>query len=101
MRFRINPDGGLRELYLNPKRAKLARRLDVGVADAFIRRVKLIKSAVDERDLHALRSAKFEKLQRNDEDHSIRLNDQWRLIVMWRDDAQGRYLWIDRIEDYH
>jgi proteic killer suppression protein len=101
MRFKINRDGGLRELYRRGESADLWRRLERAVAKAFVARIKFIKAATDERDLRAMRSLNYEKLERNDTDHSLRLNDQWRLIVIWQEDDNGRYLWIDRIEDYH
>jgi toxin HigB-1 len=51
--------------------------------------------------LYQFRGLHFERLERNAEEHSIRLNDQWRLIVRFREDDGGRYMWIDKIEDYH
>lgn len=44
--------------------------------------MNLIRQAVDERDLYALKSLHFEKLKgARNEERSIRLNDQWRLVL--------------------
>ena len=101
MRFSINPDDGLDDLYTRGSSSKLGKKLDVAIVKAFARRMAVIAAVPDERELYAYASFHFEKLERNDVDHSIRLNGQWRLIVALREDEQGRYIWIDKIEDYH
>lgn len=55
-----------------------AERYPSEVVSAFFRRVDLIRGAVDERDLRAMKSAHFEKLE-GTERYSMRLNRQWRL----------------------
>jgi plasmid maintenance system killer protein len=101
MRFRINPDDGLRDLYTQGRASKIGKKLDLAIVKAFASRMTVIRRITDERELYRFASFHFEQLERNDEDHSIRLNDKWRLIVALREDKQGRYIWIDKIEDYH
>ena len=61
-----------------------------------------IAAATDERDLRALKSRRLEKLAGNREgQYSMRLNDQWRLILETEEDEQGKYLLIVEITDYH
>ena len=68
----------------------------------FRRRLQTIRGAPDERDLYALKSLHFEKLrgQRNHQ-HSIRLNDQWRLILEFKGEAPKKTVVIIAVEDYH
>lgn len=68
----------------------------------FRRKVAVVVAALDERDLLAMRSLRFEKLVRSRTgQHSIRLNDQWRLILRFRTDADGRVAVILEVVDYH
>lgn len=72
------------------------------IVKAFRKRMQLIRSAADERDLYAMKSLHFEKLQ-GDRSHqrSLRLNDQWRLIVELRKSDHKTVVVIKGIEDYH
>jgi len=75
-----------------------------GVVDDFFEVMAIIDAAVDERDLYAQKGLRFEKLKGKREkqgQRSLRLNDQWRLIVTVDEDEQGNYLTIIDIEDYH
>jgi len=68
----------------------------------FRRRLQTIRSAPDERDLYALKSLHFEKLKGpRSHQHSIRLNDQWRLILEFKGKAPNKTVVIMAIEDYH
>jgi len=72
------------------------------VVKAFRRRMQYIRAAADERDLRAMKSMRFEKLKgARSHQHSIRLNDQWRLIFELEESGQSRTLVIVDIEDYH
>ena len=65
-------------------------------------RMQLIAAAKDERDLHAWKSLRFEKLRgKRAHQRSIRLNDQYRLIVEFVREADGNMIVIVGIEDYH
>lgn len=64
--------------------------------------LQAIRAAADERDLFALRGLRFEKLKgKRQHQHSMRLNDQWRLIVEIRGQGANKKIGIVGIEDYH
>lgn len=77
-------------------------RFDKAIARAFRKVMNLIERAVDERDLRAFRSLNFEKLK-GDRSHqwSLRLNDQWRLIVEIEAAEPKNVIVVIGIEDYH
>ena len=73
-----------------------------GVVRAFRMRVQYIANAQDERDLYAWKSLRYKKLRGNrSHQHSMRLNDQWRLILEIRKDDDGSIVVLISIEDYH
>lgn len=81
---------------------KGAHKYSPGIVDAFVDVMSVISAAVDERDLRKLKGLRYEKLRGDRKgQHSIRLNDQFRLIVERGEDDQGKYLLIIGIEDYH
>jgi proteic killer suppression protein len=68
----------------------------------FRSRVHFIRQAQDERDLYAMKSFRFEKLKGGrSHQHSIRLNDQWRVVLEFEGDAPNKVAVIIDIEDYH
>lgn len=72
------------------------------IVKAFRKRIQQIRSAPDERDFYNLKSLRFEKLKGNRKhQHSIRLNDQWRIILEFGGDSPNRIVTIIGIEDYH
>ncbi len=97
MRFEFSNDR-LAALYTEERDA---RRYPAGVVDAFFV-MDVIRAARSEQDLRALKSLRFEKLSgKRRHQHSLRLNDQYRLVVEIEEDAEGRYLLIVSLEDYH
>ena len=59
-----------------------AHKYPEGLVDAFLRRVRTIERAKDERDLRALKSLHFEKLKSDRAgSYSMRLKGRWRLIL--------------------
>ena len=76
--------------------------LPVDVVSTFRRRLQFIRSAVDERAFYAMKSLHFEKLK-GDRSHqrSMRLNDQWRLVLTFEGEAPDKMVVIVSIEDYH
>jgi proteic killer suppression protein len=73
-----------------------------GVYKAFRRRMQLIRASKDERDFYALKSLRFEKLKgQRSHQYSMRLNDQWRLILEIEGEAPNKRLLVVGIEDYH
>lgn len=76
--------------------------LPPGVVGAYRRRMQLIRSALDERDLRAMKSLHFEKLKgKRQHQHSLRLNARLRLVVEIEEDSRDKRVRIVSIEDYH
>lgn len=72
------------------------------VVTAFRKRIQALRAAKDERDLYAMKSFRFEKLKgARAHQHSIRLNDQWRLILEFSGTAPNKAVIAMKIEDYH
>lgn len=75
---------------------------DLAVVKAFRKRVQFIRAAMDERAFYAMKSLHFEKLSGDREgQYSMRLNDQWRLIMQFREVNGGKHVVIMSITDYH
>jgi proteic killer suppression protein len=79
---------------------------DGGYAEAIVkayrRRIRFIKQASDERDLYSMNSLNFERLKgKRDHQYSVRLNDQWRLILEFSGKAPNKVVLAGGIEDYH
>ena len=73
-----------------------------GIVKAFRKRMQQIRAAVDERDFYKQRSLRFEKLRGSRaHQHSMRLNDQWRLIVELQGRGRDKVVVVVGIEDYH
>src|SRR5438477_11668698 len=61
-----------------------------------------IRSADDERDLYMLKSLHYEKLKgKRSHQRSLRLNDQFRLIIELEPEEAGNLVVVMAIEDYH
>ncbi len=72
------------------------------VVKSFRKKIQIIKSAIDERDLYAMRSLNFKELKGSRKgDFSIRLNRQWRLIISIVKGENNNTILIVSIEDYH
>jgi toxin HigB-1 len=75
---------------------------DPDVVKAFRRRIQAIRAASDERDLSAVRGNNFERLKGSrSHQYSMRLNDQWRLILEIKKSAPKNIVVVIDIEDYH
>ncbi len=89
----------LRRLAFDPAEAG---GFDVAVVKAYRKRIQFIRAAVDERAFYAMKSLHYEKLKGNREgQHSMRLNDQWRLILRFAMNTHGKRVVILSITDYH
>lgn len=65
-------------------------------------RVQQMMSFGDERDFYAIKSLHFERLKGDrSHQHSIRLNDQWRMILEFEGEAPNKRVVVVGIEDYH
>jgi len=83
-------------------REKGARRLDPEVYEAFLEVVAAVQAAKSPQDLRALKSLHYEKLKGDRRaDRSLRLHKGYRLIVREQRDADGIYVEIIEIDDYH
>ena len=72
------------------------------VVKAYRKRMQQIRAATDERTFYATRSLNFEMLKGDREgQYSMRLNDQWRLIVELVGKAPRKVVRIIEITDYH
>ena len=75
---------------------------DPAVVKAFRKRMQFIRAAVDERAFYAMTSLHYEKLKGAREgQRSMRLNDQWRLILRFSQTATEKLTVIISITDYH
>ena len=78
----------------------------MGLSDALVnayrKRVQSIRAAPDERTLAAVRGNKFENLKGNSShQHSMRLNNQYRLIMEIKKGNPSNVIVIVGVEDYH
>lgn len=72
------------------------------VVKAYRKRMQQIRAATDERTFYALKSLHFEKLKGDrDGQYSMRLNDQWRLIIELHGQAPNKIVHVVEIVDYH
>ena len=72
------------------------------IVRAYRKAMQHVRAAADERTFYSRRSFRFEKLQGDREgQYSMRLNDQWRLIVELRGEAPRKTVHVVEIVDYH
>jgi len=75
---------------------------DKAIVKGYRKRMQAIRAAKDERDLYAVKGNHFEKLKGNRaHQHSLRINDQWRLIVEIQPGSPKNTVTVVSIEDYH
>ena len=76
--------------------------LSKSIISVFRKRMWFIRSASDERDFYALKSLNFKRLKGNrNHEYSMRLNDQWRLILVLSKETHPKTVIVVGIEDYH
>src|SRR5438128_7053842 len=76
--------------------------LSQALVKAYRKRLQFIRNAPDERDFHAMRSLRFEKLKGDrSHQHSMRLNDQFRLILEFEGKGAEKTVVVIKIDDYH
>jgi proteic killer suppression protein len=93
-------DADLRRLYEDPSFG--APQYGRDVIKSFRKKVAFLEDAASELDLRAYRALHYEKLVGDRAgQHSIRLNDQWRLILRVATEEAGHVLIIIEIVDYH
>lgn len=75
---------------------------DRAIVKAFRMRMQLIRDAIDTRAFYAMTSLRFEKLKGSRQDqYSMRLNSQWRLILKFKEEPAGKVVVVVSISDYH
>ncbi len=86
-------DDWLRDFFVDDVRS---RKIPSDLESRLFRKIQMIDDAMADRDLRLPPSNHFEKLRGNLEGlHSIRVNQQWRLVFRWdgaRGEAEGVYL---------
>ena len=98
MRFEFR-DEGLEQVYCDPK-ATLGHGL--AVDKGFRKVMNRIDAAVDERDLREFKGSHYEKLKGNrSHQHSLKVTDQWRLVVERVEEGATTSLLVISVEDYH
>jgi proteic killer suppression protein len=77
---------------------EISRKLPTEIQQIALRKLRMINNAKNTNDLRIPPANRLEKLSGNREgQHSIRINDQWRICFVWRDgDAHDV-----EITDYH
>ena len=99
MRFTFEDDD-LRRLY--EEHDFVLNRFGPDLTKAFRKKVGFIAGVESEQDLRNYKALHFEKLDGSRTgQHSIRLNDHWRLILVLERDAANRQIAIIEIVDYH
>jgi toxin HigB-1 len=92
-------DPDLDRLEIEPK---FTAGLAPAVVKGFRKAIGFIRQAIDERDLYMMRGLNFKAL---DDDRkgqfSMKLNDQWRLILEIRGTAPKKRIGAIEIVDYH
>lgn len=79
-----------------------SRGFAIAIVKAYRKRMQFIRAAPDERTMREWRSLRFKQLQGNrSHQHSMRLNDQWRLIVEISTTGSEKAIRIVGIEDIH
>ena len=92
-------DPSLEKLEVDPKNTA---GLDAALVKAFRKRLQFIRAALDERAFYAMKSLHYEKLKGDlAGQRSMRLNDQWRLILRREVHDTGKLVVIVSIADYH
>jgi proteic killer suppression protein len=72
------------------------------VVKAYRKAMQHIRAATDERTFYARRSFRFEKLKgKREGQYSMRLNDQWRLILELGEQGSKKTVHVVEITDYH
>ena len=86
-------DDWLRDFFVEDIRSK---KIPSDLESRLFRKIQMLDDATTDQDLRAPPSNHFEKLRGNLKDfHSIRVNQQWRLVFQWngsRGEAAGVYL---------
>ena len=90
-----------KDLEILEKDGRATAGFSQAIVKAFRKRMQLIRAAPDERDFYALKSLHFEKYQAIPGQYSMRLNDQYRLLLEFDSQPRQKTVVIVGIRDYH
>ena len=77
-------------------------RWSQAIVKAFRKRMQAIRAATDERVFYQMKSFHYEKLAgARRHQYSMRLNDQFRLIVQYEGKSPNKTIVVISVEDYH
>ena len=77
-------------------------RLGTDIVRTYRKKVTLLQAVSDQQELRQHKSLRLEKLKGDKAGlHSIRLNDQWRLLLQFETDATGQLVIVIKVDDYH
>lgn len=80
----------------------LGSGVDPGITRGFVKQLRLIRTAPDERAFYQWKSMHFKKLVGDRAgQYSIRLNDQWRLVFRFEGKGPKKVVVVQEIADYH
>lgn len=92
----------VKDIYENGDKSRHARRFGPEVIKGFFKVMDRIDAAAEEGDLTVFRGLHYKALQGNrSHQHSLRINDQWRVVVERQQATDGTWLLVVTIEDYH
>lgn len=74
---------------------------DVGVAKKFRYTMQLIRTVTRRSQLYQFNGLRLKKLRRPGEEHAMRLNDKWRLIVEFSGGEPREIVRVMRIENHY
>ena len=102
MRFRF-ANHRIEEIYSTESGYRAGvRRYGESVVRSFAEKMAIIRAITNESELRNFKSLHYEKLKGNRKhQRSIRLNDQFRLILELEQDELGNLVVVINIEDYH
>jgi proteic killer suppression protein len=86
-------DAWLRDFFVNDVRV---RRIPVDLGDRLFRKLQMLDDATIDADLRVPPSNHFEKLKGSLAGwHSIRVNEQWRLVFRWDGRGKASNVYLD------
>lgn len=98
--FLVFLDSRLKDVWENS--SYKSKRWSPSLVKAIRKKIQLLANAPDERDLKKMGSLHFEKLKGDRAGtYSIRVNEQYRLILAFETDIEGRKVIIIEMVDYH
>ena len=90
-------DGATKDLFHGRTTARV-RRFPADIVRAAVRRLDALNAATELNDLESPPGNRLEALKRDLKGfHSVRVNDQWRVVFRWRDGDASDV----RLTDYH